>query len=330
MIRPKRNICKWNFKFVIFIIPVVFFLYCCWCYYQTENKKKSKMAKLPIFRLNYSNYRVETYVNPNLKSDSQFHNIYSRICDSDQEKTNLICIDFKSQTPTDLQTLFHKFVANPHGGRCPRLQRFGGIYQKCCQYWDGHKFLCFSELMQDIKSNACLIYSFGVSGDWSFEKAMDDLGCRVLMFDPTVNYPKQLGKNISFEKIGVSAQSDDDKSFDTLSSILKNHGHTNTKITYLKIDIEGHEVDGLLEWLESGALTNVQQLGLEFHLLNTETTLKFFHGLAKIYVESDFRLISFDLNGCAGKVGDKYVEYAEIVLMRPSGGSICIEKISAT
>jgi len=233
MIKLKTNICKQ----VIFIILVVLFLCYCWSDYQTKQKKK--IETLPIFRLDYSNYNVETNVNPNIQSNSKFQNLYSNICESDKEKTNLIGIDFKSHTPTDLQALFHKFVANPHGGRCPRLHRFGGIYQEMCHYWDGHKFVCVSELMNDVKSDECLIYSFGVSGDWSFEKTMDELGCRVLMFDPTVSYPKQLGNKITFEKTGLSAKREYEKSFDTLSSILQEHGHANIRITCLKIDIEG-------------------------------------------------------------------------------------------
>ena len=277
--------------------------------------------------MNLSTYRVKSYVNPKLKSASKFRFINDLICRSDTKKTNLITIDFRNKTPLELQTLFHKFVQNPHLGRCPRLQRYGGVFQECCQYWDGHKFVCISELMLDIHNDECLIYSFGVSVDWSFEKAMSEFGCQVLMFDPTVNYPEQVNKKISFHKIGLSAKRDDEKSLETLSSILQNNGHSNTKISYLKVDIEGYEVDGLLEWLETGALKHVQQLGMEFHLPDTETTLKFFYGLAKLYTKSDFRLISFDLNGCAGKKGDSYSAYAEIVLMRPSEESVCVEHL---
>ena len=35
---------------------------------------------------------------------------------------------------------------------------------------------------------------------------------------------------------------------------------------FVKIDIEGHELAGLPNWLETGALKNVNQLALELHL----------------------------------------------------------------
>ena len=323
MIRLNKNVC------LLITGGLLLFLLCFnWIENRNAEITKTRIANHPIFQLNYENYIIKSYVNDYLQNDLASNKTHDSVCNSDKGKTNLIRIDFKSKTPSDLQTLFHKLVGNPHGGRCPSLQRFGGIYQEGCQYWDGHKFVCMSELQHDIKNNLCLIYSFGISTDWSFEEAMDDFGCRVLMFDPTVNHPNRLGNNISFEKIGLSAMKDEENSLDTLSSILQKHGHTDTKITYLKIDIEGYEVDGFLEWFQSGALNNVQQIGLEFHLPDTERTLKFFYGLAKIYSESDFRLVSYDINGCAGKEGWMYTKYAEIVLMRSSKTSICIEEFT--
>ena len=38
------------------------------------------------------------------------------------------------------------------------------------------------------------------------------------------------------------------------------------QITYLKMDVEGYEVKILGDLLKRGALTNVQQFGLEIHL----------------------------------------------------------------
>ena len=54
----------------------------------------------------------------------------------------------------------------------------------------------------------CLIYSFGVDEDWTFEDIMGDLGCKVYAFDPSVEYPRQRSKNIFFEKMGVAAKAD--------------------------------------------------------------------------------------------------------------------------
>ena len=314
-----------NTWFVIITITAVFLLCFYGFKYRNEQLTKESIAALPIFELNYENYIVETNVNPKLSNESAHHKIYEFICKEDKAQTSLIKIDFTSKSPEDLQMLFHEFVQNPHLGRCSSLKRFGGKYQKACQYFDGHKFVCLPELQYDIKKDECLIYSFGVSTEWSFEKAMNDFGCQVLMFDPTVNYPKELGDKLSFEKLGVAARRNEEKQLDTFSSILRRNGHLDRKITYLKVDVEGAEVDGLLDWLESGALKNVQQLGLEFHLPDTATTLEFFYALLKLYSLTDFRLVSFDFNGCGRNYDSWYTKYAEIVLMRSGKESICFE-----
>ena len=318
--KKKKNIVKLAILFLVVIFGFIIVNY--------NSLYSSPDFQLPIYQQDFSNHRVLGFVNPNLTSLGGLRTTYEYICASDVEKTSLVGIDFKDQEPDKLRTLFHQFVGNPHGGRCPNLQRFGGVYREGCQYWDGQKYLCISELIDDIDKNECLIYSFGVAGDWSFEKAMGSFGCKVLTFDPSVDYQKELEVNVSFEKLGLSATPDEQYSLDTLSSILKKHGHTKTRITYLKIDIEGYEVDALLQMFESGALDHVQQIGLEYHLPDTNKALKFFHALTMLYFKGDFRLISFDMNGCVGKSPNDYTKLAEIVLMRTSKNSVCIEKVA--
>ena len=43
---------------------------------------------------------------------------------------------------------------------------------------DGDKFICLDSIL---KQNSCIVYSFGVAYDWTFEDQMDDIGfsCRV-------------------------------------------------------------------------------------------------------------------------------------------------------
>ena len=51
-----------------------------------------------------------------------------------------------------------------------------------CETWpqmDGVKKICMDQLYDDVKTNSCLVYSFGLSTDWSFEEVMALLGCQV-------------------------------------------------------------------------------------------------------------------------------------------------------
>lgn len=201
-------------------------------------------------------------------------------------------------------------------------------------YTDGAKFVCMDDVLKDVENNQCLIYSFGVADDWTFEDIMDDLGCTIYAFDASVDYPERRGKNIHFEKVFVGIKDDAAQNTMALSRILSKHGHTNRKISYLKMDIEGNELEGLPLWFREGSLQNVQQIGFEFHLnddvVQTNTFIK---TLKSFYFEGNYRLISYDPNGCAKNVEvdhgkPTYFTLAEIVLKKTSGDDKSCSKIS--
>lgn len=48
---------------------------------------------------------------------------------------------------------------------------------------DGQKAVCLDTEVRPIKGK-CLVYSFGVNNEWSFEDTMDEYGCEVYAFDP--------------------------------------------------------------------------------------------------------------------------------------------------
>jgi hypothetical protein len=70
---------------------------------------------------------------------------------------------------------------------CTVGKLFGGQWMGGCGAVDGNKFVCLDKLYGDVMSGRCLIYSFGIAGDWTFEESMAQLGCTVRAFDPTIN-----------------------------------------------------------------------------------------------------------------------------------------------
>ena len=86
------------------------------------------------------------------------------------------------------------------------------------------------DLLNKVNDETCFIYSLGIKQKWAFEDFMDDMGCKVFAFDPTVGHPAMRGHNITFSRLSVSDKLNKIKKLDTLRSILQTNGHTMTKI----------------------------------------------------------------------------------------------------
>ena len=102
---------------------------------------------------------------------------------------------------------------------------------------------------ETINFDDCIVYSVGISLEWSFDNFMGKLGCEVHSFDPTVDLSKiDMGKNIHFHKWGIGSfnmgsysQKQEGSEILPMSEILRRLGHENKKISILKMDCEGKQ-----------------------------------------------------------------------------------------
>jgi len=140
--------------------------------------------------------------------------------------------------------LFYTTFNCPH--QLSRLGRLG----------DGGKWVCGVSHLRAKKKTGCIIYSFGINGDTSFENdILNKTSCTLRAFDHTVDEKsvplmKMFPGRSTFRKIGLAAKEDahgHETSMRTLLSEMKFHG--DTFIDILKFDIEGSEFQVLTQLL---------------------------------------------------------------------------------
>lgn len=133
---------------------------------------------------------------------------------------------------------------------------------------DGGKWTCGAENLARRRDTPCVLYSFGVSGDSSFEADMlSTTPCDLWAYDPTVdkiaNPLRPSNLRVHFEKLGIAGKDAGDKK--TLKTFMDNNGHE--WIDVLKVDVEGFEYEMLDNILETFDQLPFGQLFLEFHLM---------------------------------------------------------------
>jgi Methyltransferase domain len=147
------------------------------------------------------------------------------------------------------------------------------------QMIDGQKSVC---MQPDVgpRLNDCVVYSIGISNDWTFDDALAKFGCQIYAFDPSLNKSSyDRTPQIHFYNIGIGAE---DVERDpatgwrlmTLQSIhrMLQSLHGDVPIDYLKMDIEWAEWDVLPQIILSGMLSKVKQVALEIHFIDEIST----------------------------------------------------------
>ncbi|KAK4326656.1 hypothetical protein Pmani_002816 [Petrolisthes manimaculis] len=173
---------------------------------------------------------------------------------------------------------------------CHKMIRMGG--RTCLGAYDGTKMVCLDNDME-MKARQCLVYSFGVGHDFTFDEQVQDLGCEVHSFDHDLDheiYDYRIGPTAFFHKVRVGPKTgsyrniffsycdnaaigtgcDPPIRYQTFTDIRKSLGHERRRVDYLKFDIEGGEWEVLQQMLQSHStralLAAASHISIEIHL----------------------------------------------------------------
>ena len=206
-----------------------------------------------------------------------------------------------------LVELMEYFAWSNHSS-CKLSHDFGGILWESIPMtsvrgYDGQKAVCIQpESVAPPVNKSCIVYSFGINYEWSFDDAMESYGCQVYAFDPSMDKEGERfdhSPGVHFYKIGLGAKDETPANgpvVHTLQSIRQLLGHQDRVIDYLKIDIEGSEWDVLPQLMGTGELTHVRQMGVEIHLPCCNSSTAAIQKAAGVLrtLERDFGMVRFD------------------------------------
>ncbi|KFH71708.1 hypothetical protein MVEG_02003 [Podila verticillata NRRL 6337] len=160
----------------------------------------------------------------------------------------------------------------PAAFNCPHeIQRVGPIN-------DGGKWVCGLSLYEERPRAKCVLYSFGISFQTSFEREMlERTDCEIFAYDASIsnmgpdfdNHPR-----VTFKRYFVGRENKVDAdgiTWRTLHSLLQENGHD--WIDILKVDIEGSEYPAFTALMDDYHETlPFGQLQMEIHTNETYVT----------------------------------------------------------
>lgn len=108
------------------------------------------------------------------------------------------------------------------------------------------------------------VYSFGISGDVSFEKDMARRGIDCFMYDHTIDRLPEENKFFHWQKKGIAGVDKPEEKLFALETLMKENGDVGGRNLILKMDVEGAEWE-FLEHTSSELLAGFRQIAFELH-----------------------------------------------------------------
>ncbi|XP_006813539.2 putative methyltransferase-like protein 24 [Saccoglossus kowalevskii] len=188
--------------------------------------------------------------------------------------------------------------------RCRKERRFGNPVHE-----DGGWNVCMDV---DINPSDCIVYSFGIANDWSFDEDIANYGCNVYSFDPSIGLDDHKhADRIWFYNMGLYD--------DNIDDLVARTNHWKKNIDVLKFDIETTEHRIFHQLIKSGILRDIKLVAFELHLSSInihkhkEDTLHVYRALKGVFELNEFKLWEWHENEVMAKKHSRHrMTYIEL------------------
>ena len=155
------------------------------------------------------------------------------------------------------------YIRFTNASSCKLERDFGGNV-------DGNKSVCLDPEVRPEPGN-CIVYSFGVHHEWTFDEEMARYGCHVYAFDPLIKKNHNRSEKIHVYNFGLSYKSQTSMQNWTVHPLHKIYKmlqtvHGKVPISYLRYDLEDYDLKVLPNIIRTGVLMDIRQLALEVHI----------------------------------------------------------------
>ena len=118
-------------------------------------------------------------------------------------------------------------------------------------------------LLDDFE-NIKIAYSFGISSNIQFDKALADKGIEVYMYDHTIDSLPYQNPKFHWKKLGICGIGHNYTNMKNLEELIKENGHIHEKNMILKMDIEQGEWESISN-LKEETLNQFIYIAIEYH-----------------------------------------------------------------
>ena len=276
-IKKRYNICYISLFIIIFICFIIIIFLICYVY-----KENSDLIK-KIQKLNRENEEYK----------AKFNNI-------------------KKQTEIELTDKYINFkkIANNTNNKYIGLENCIFRKEKDCIYEFlipkkviGKKMQLIGPkgdggyVLMDDFHNISIAYSFGISGDVSFDADLARKNIDIYMYDHTIKRLPYNNSKFHWQKIGITGNIQNNKSLQTLKEILHNNGHLNEKNMILKMDVEHSEWESLINTPDE-ILKKFKYIAIEYHFDKKKKMNLYYNVLKKL--QNTHQVFYLHCNNCGG------------------------------